>query len=249
MGRLPRDVLSIPSGHPSWLALPVILGSIPGVRWLGQARREAEALAVAIDQRPQVLLVSDEVERRPSFPLLKALREAAPESRLIVLAATPCPVEKALLLLDLDVTDYLLWSELTDCNLIRSILEQIIVAGFSVRSSSAEVVFRAAYRAWRQGGPGLADAGAADANSDLLQRLSPREREVLALMTECSNKEIAARLGVGTSTVKTHVESILRKLEVDTRTAAVVKAHLWRAALNLAWLAACLISPIADAVP
>lgn len=55
--------------------------------------------------------------------------------------------------------------------------------------------------------------------------LSPREREVLALMAHGrSNKEIAASLGIAESTVKCHVGVILARLRVTDRTQAVVAA-------------------------
>ncbi|MFT4039815.1 MAG: LuxR C-terminal-related transcriptional regulator [Thermomicrobiales bacterium] len=50
------------------------------------------------------------------------------------------------------------------------------------------------------------------------ERLSPREREVLALVAEGrSNKAIATALFVSPNTVKTHVAALLTKLEADTR--------------------------------
>ncbi len=56
-------------------------------------------------------------------------------------------------------------------------------------------------------------------------RLSTREIAVLIAMADgLSNKEIARRLGISFHTVKFHVASILEKLEVDTRTEAVIKA-------------------------
>ena len=52
--------------------------------------------------------------------------------------------------------------------------------------------------------------------------LTRREKEVLDLMAKgYSNKEIALRLSIALSTVKHHVHSILEKLRVDRRGAAV----------------------------
>ncbi|MBK7832019.1 MAG: response regulator transcription factor [Gemmatimonadetes bacterium] len=52
--------------------------------------------------------------------------------------------------------------------------------------------------------------------------LSPREREILALLAEgLGNKIVAVRLGISEHTVKTHVASIFQKLGADTRAEAV----------------------------
>lgn len=52
--------------------------------------------------------------------------------------------------------------------------------------------------------------------------LSPREREILALLADgLVNKQIAARLGISTNTVKTHLELLFEKLGVATRAEAV----------------------------
>lgn len=66
--------------------------------------------------------------------------------------------------------------------------------------------------------------------SRAIDRLSPRELEVLAAMGGgSSNKEIAQRLHIGEETVKSHVSSVLAKLELQDRTQAAlfaVREHL-----------------------
>ena len=69
-------------------------------------------------------------------------------------------------------------------------------------------------------------AGAPEKEDDIPENpLSLREIEVLRLVAEgLNNKQIAERLIIGVSTVRTHVEHILEKLAVTGRTEAAVKA-------------------------
>ncbi len=67
-------------------------------------------------------------------------------------------------------------------------------------------------------------------NEDMFNPLSPREMEILVFITKgYSNKEVAYRLGISRQTVKNHMTSILRKLDVNDRTQAAVYAlrHGW----------------------
>ncbi|MBA8889120.1 DNA-binding NarL/FixJ family response regulator [Dokdonella fugitiva] len=67
--------------------------------------------------------------------------------------------------------------------------------------------------------------------ADMLESLSQREREVLALIAEgLNNQQIAERLGIGEKTVKTHVSNVLGKLDVSDRTQAAVYA--WKSGLK-----------------
>ena len=57
-----------------------------------------------------------------------------------------------------------------------------------------------------------------------MERLSRREHEILALLAKgFLYKEIAAQLGLGLSTVRTHIHAVYEKLHVQSRTEAVVK--------------------------
>jgi DNA-binding NarL/FixJ family response regulator len=72
----------------------------------------------------------------------------------------------------------------------------------------------------------FADSLADTPNAAALDDLTGREREILQLVAQgLSNGEIAERLFLGESTVKTHVSSILRKLHLRDRVQAVIAAY------------------------
>jgi DNA-binding NarL/FixJ family response regulator len=57
-----------------------------------------------------------------------------------------------------------------------------------------------------------------------LKKLTPREREILALLAQGQlYKEIAGELGISPSTVRAHLHSVYGKLGVASRTQAVLK--------------------------
>jgi two-component system nitrate/nitrite response regulator NarL len=65
----------------------------------------------------------------------------------------------------------------------------------------------------------------AGSSNNVLQTLTPRERETLALLTKgLSNKEIAARLSLSVRTVEGHLNRLYDKLDVHTRTEAALFA-------------------------
>ncbi len=99
--------------------------------------------------------------------------------------------------------------------------------GYLLKDIDAEQLARAVRRAY-EGRPALAPE-AAWALFEAHHRppkvgddLTEREREVLALLVDgVTNAEIAGRLFIGDSTVKSHVSSIHSKLNVATRTGAL----------------------------
>ncbi len=62
-------------------------------------------------------------------------------------------------------------------------------------------------------------------NYDLVEQLTPRERECLRLVNQhLTSKQIALRLGISEHTAKFHVGAIMAKLEAASRTEAVTQA-------------------------
>ena len=114
-----------------------------------------------------------------------------------------------------------------------SLAMQFGAAGFVPKTSSIEVM-RAAFRQVLAGGswtpPGAEiDSGADSETAGLatkMARLTPQQLRVLTMLSDgMLNKQIAYALDVSEATVKAHVSAILQKLDVDSRTQAVIAAN------------------------
>ena len=84
--------------------------------------------------------------------------------------------------------------------------------------------------------PEAGESGNADI-SERLATLTPQQVRVLMMLSEgLLNKQIAFQLGVSEATIKAHVSAILQKLDVDSRTQAVIAINRiqgdWRSAKN-----------------
>jgi DNA-binding NarL/FixJ family response regulator len=117
-----------------------------------------------------------------------------------------------------------------DCSTIRRALE-LGASGFISKSSGLDDI-RSAVQAvlegdiWAPKGEGAVseeDQGLTEL-IDRLKTLTPQQSRVLTMLGEgLLNKQIAYELGVSEATIKAHVSAILLKLNVDSRTQAVIK--------------------------
>ncbi|MGC3997637.1 MAG: response regulator transcription factor [Anaeromyxobacter sp.] len=99
------------------------------------------------------------------------------------------------------------------------------VLGRGAAPEALSAALRAAVAGLRALDPALTDPFLRPPEAGAAEPLTPREREVLALLAEgLANKVIAARLGISQHTAKFHVNAILAKLGVDSRAEAIVRA-------------------------
>jgi two-component system, NarL family, response regulator LiaR len=177
-----------------------------GIEVVGEAADGDEALAAAERLRPDVVLMDLVMPRLDGVAAMRALRERLPQARVIVLT-----------------------SFLDDDKLLPAL--RAGAAGYLLKNSEPQELARAVRAA--QAGEALLDpaVGArvvealAGAEEEPVDRLTPREREVLQLIGRgFPNKQIARELDVSERTVKTHVGHVLAKLGVADRTQAAVLA-------------------------
>jgi DNA-binding NarL/FixJ family response regulator len=172
-----------------------------GLDVIGLAGDADGLLTLVREHHPDLVIV--DIRMPPSYTTeglaaAKLIREESPETALVVLSAH-VEVEEATDLLESGQrTGYLLKSRVTDVADFIETLERI-------RRGAAVV------------DPGLVrELVAARRVHDPLDDISPREREVLALMAEGrSNAGIARQLWVTEGTVEKHVRSILMKMDVS----------------------------------
>ncbi len=175
------------------------LESFPDIRVVGVAQSGEEALAQMHLWNPNVILLDLLMPGgMDGTETARRLRDRFPTARIVALTAS------------------------TDEARMMAVL-RAGAAGY-VRKDAEPEVLLAAVRAVAQGRTYI-DPGVASAVLIPEESLSPREIEVLRHMTfGRQNKEIAALLGIGEETVKTHVGRLLAKLHLENRTQAVVYA-------------------------
>jgi DNA-binding CsgD family transcriptional regulator len=107
---------------------------------------------------------------------------------------------------------------------IAAVLGNVAGVRLATQDEAADLVLTSAARSLAAS-PLSASATADASDVDPAALLTPREREVLALLADgASNKAIARRLGISVHTAKFHVGSLLDKLDASGRTDAVTHA-------------------------
>ena len=189
----------------------------------GEAGDVGEALRCVAQQRPDVILLDNHLPGVLGVDAIPALREAAPGTRILMLTVSENEAD-LVAALKAGADGYLLKTVESD-QLCEAIMK--VLAGESVVSPEMTTKLVAALRAQPPDQPAqeevpVAARSAAEAE---LALLSAREREILDLIARGdSNKHIARKLDIAETTVKIHVQHILRKLHITSRVQAAVFA-------------------------
>jgi DNA-binding NarL/FixJ family response regulator len=171
-----------------------------GYRLVGQAGDGSELLRLARELRPDLVIVDIRMPPTHSTEGLEAagvIREELPEIAILILSAHVEVAHAMTLLASGSRSGYLLKSRVTDIDEFLETLGHVCRGGSVVDPSLVQA---------------LVSARRVD---DPLDALTPREREVLALMAEGrSNAGIGRRLWVTEGTVENHVHNVMAKLRL-----------------------------------
>jgi DNA-binding NarL/FixJ family response regulator len=198
--------------------LATIVGSLPGIEVIGLAADGAEAILLAGEHRPDVVLMDLRMPETDGIQATATIRSRHPATQVVVLTtyADDASIVEAL---SAGATGYLTKDATRDD--IRRALEAA-AEGQGVLDPAVQARLLEAARAGvqadrpRPGEPGV----------PLPDGLTDREGEVLALIAAGrSNGEIARQLYVSEATVKTHVNRILSKTGTRDRTQAAAYAY------------------------
>lgn len=198
------------------LGFRMVLGSAADIDLVGEADNGETAVRMTRQLDPDVVLMD---VRMPVLDGIEATRQItgdAPRSRVLILTTYDLD-EYAFGALNAGASGFLL-KDTDPVELIGAI--RTISRGDAV---IAPRMTRRLLDTFAERMPSAATPSAVSAN---LTRLTPREREVLVeVAAGRSNSEIAGRLFVAETTVKTHLGRILAKLELRDRVQAVVFAY------------------------
>lgn len=171
-----------------------------GFEVVGQAGNGTELLALVRSVRPELAIIDIRMPPTQATEGLRAarvIRDELPGTAIIVLSAHVEVDDAVELLAGGSGVGYLLKTRVTDVVQFIETVERITAGASVVDPSLVQELVQARRR------------------RDPLDVLSPREREVLALMAEgASNAGIARRIFVTEGTVEKHVRSILTKLDL-----------------------------------
>jgi DNA-binding NarL/FixJ family response regulator len=191
--------------------LTAVLATDPGITVVAEAADGREAVELAHAHRPDVVLMDIRMPGLDGLAAAAELRDVAP---VVMLTTFDEDAYVARALAD-GASGFLLKA---------ADPRELLIAVRAVADGGAYLSPRVAKRVVARLHTAEPDRLAAALRK--VERLTPRERDVLALVRRgLSNQEIGRELHLSEGTVKQHVSSILRGLDVENRVQAAITAH------------------------
>lgn len=185
------------------IGLERLLANYDDIELLASATDGAEAVAMALELQPDVLLMDMSMPEMDGVEATRQVATASPGTRVVVFTSFS-DRERILDALDAGAIGYLL----------KDAEPEELIEGI-----------RAAVRGESPLAPKAASAVIA-ARTKVRPELSERESEVLVLIAAgMTNKEIARRMGIAEKTVKAHLTNIFQRIGVRDRTQAALWAE------------------------
>ncbi len=184
---------------------------------VGEAGDVSEALRVLPTARPDLVLLDNHLPGVKGVDAIPSFKEGRPELRVMMLTVSEDEDDLSRAL-QAGADGYLLKTSESDqlCDAIVKVTE-----GHSMISPQMMGKLVAALR----GQGAAARPQEPPASSQAFDKLSPREKEILALIAKGqSNKQIARELDIAETTVKIHVQHIFKKLDLSSRVQVAVLA-------------------------
>ena len=198
--------LLVADDHPLVrLGVRTVLATQPDFNLIAEAADGQEAIRLVGALRPDVLLLDLVMPRLPGLEVLRELTSGAEPVKTLLLTAT-IESKQVLEALQLGARGVVLKQAVSDelVDALRAVCRGEYWLGGRVITNLVQVLKDL-----------TAETTPAQTNTF---GLSPREREVLGLVVEgCTNREVAARLGIGEETVKRHMTNIFDKTGVGNR--------------------------------
>lgn len=187
--------------------LAMVLRLEPGFEVVGEARDGAEAIALALELRPEVAMLDLKMPKMGGDEAARQLRRQCPGTRIVILSGAE---------IDEPVLDLI---ESVDGYVLKDISPGELARAIRTVAEGGQYVHAGVTRAL------LAQMGERPRGQAPRVSISPREMEVLRLMaTAATYRQIGQALFISEETVRSHVKNILAKLDQPNRTQAVVAA-------------------------
>ena len=205
--------------------LTALLSRDAGFQVVGDAADAGEAQRRARELQPDLILLDNHLPGVNGVDALPALAEAAPAAKVLMLTVSEDERDLAAVL-RAGAAGYLLKTidgDALAAAIRRAVRGEHVVA--EEMTGKLVAAYRDAATASAANGAAPQAVAAAQAEGSPLASLSPRERDILrGIARGESNKVIARDLGIAETTVKIHVQHVLRKLDVSSRVQAAVIA-------------------------